>query len=62
MLGLLSCGLSLAGCASKKPFNPVMGEDIIPTTGVQTFTTPARDGAWYSDRFIKEIFNDCLER
>ncbi len=58
MLLLLFCGIGLIGCKTK-PYHPMMGEDIIPTTGKQTITTPEENGAWYSDRYIKELFNEC---
>lgn len=57
MLALL---FFLIGCATSEPWNPVMGEDIIPTDPGQTIETPGVNGAWYSDRYIEQIFADCL--
>ena len=60
MLSCIFFGFAVAGCAKKLPFNPIIGEDIIPTTGVQTITSPERAGAWYSDRYVDQVFRECL--
>jgi len=60
MLKLLLFGILLVGCNNTAQFHPVMGEDIISTERSETITVPDRLGAWYSDRYIDEVFGDCF--
>lgn len=56
---LICAGLGL-GCSKDKPFIPVLGEHIIKTEPGETIKTPDRTGAWYSDSYIHDRFEDCL--